>query len=175
LDSWLNELSTEKEHETEPVAAVSKEPESLEDMTAISLEALSELLSEEEIEPAHTDEIEMEAETVLDTTEYTSFDDRLSSMLGSEEEQVVIRLEEEAAAKEQAAGHIPNLEILTSELKTGDYASLAKDLNYQDLNIEIFDQLLPELNSELEKNPSNYQLWQTLGDIHSKNPIYPML
>jgi len=168
LDSWLNELSTEKEHETEPVAAVSKEPESLEDMTAISLEALSELLSEEEIEPAHTDEIEIEAETVLDATEYTSFDDRLSSMLGSEEEQVVIRLEEEATAKEQAAGHIPNLEILTSELKTGDYATLAKDLNYQDLNIEIFDQLLPELNSELEKNPSNYQLWQTLGDIYSK-------
>lgn len=169
LDSWLNEMSTEEEPATAPVAAVFEEPVKSEDETsAISLEALSEPLSEDEIEPVLPDEIEIETESILEATEYTSFDDRLSSMLVTEEEKEVISFGEETVAVEQDAVHIPDLATLTSELQTGDYASLAKDMNYKDLPEEIFDQLLPELNSVLEKNPSNSLLWQTLGDIHSK-------
>lgn len=167
LDSWLNEMSNEEALDISAVATTEETSVSGKETADISLEALSDTISEEEYEPV-TPEYDIEIEPAIETTELSSFDDRLSSMIGVEEEQVTSDHEKEDVDVQLSDITIPDLATLTQELKSGDYNALVKDLNKTDIQDEILDQLLPDLNSELEKNPGNFQLWQTLGDINMK-------
>ena len=167
LDSWLNEISNDETLDISAVATTEETSVSGKETADISLEALSDTISEEEYEPV-TPEYDIEIEPAIETTELSSFDDRLSSMIGVEEEQVTTDHEKEDVDVQLSDITIPDLATLTQELKSGDYNALVKDLNKMDIQDEILDQLLPDLNSELEKNPGNFQLWQTLGDINMK-------
>lgn len=172
LETWIEEITPDKpEHDVnEPVM-----PE-MNGLPEESTEIPMEFLIKPETDVEH-DELKDENIPEVQSTEgydETSTVEKLSlPEVSSEVEQTIpVIIDEEILVSSETDDQETDFERIVSILHAGEYSSFINEVSKTTFSDGDHERIIDEVRSELRENPTDIELWQTLGDMQVKKSNY---